>query len=515
MLFRGVTGSGKTEMYIHLIIKAFEKNNNVLLMIPEIALTTQLLDRLGSYFGNRVLAYHSRCTDRNRALLYSRLLDASQRGLLVVGVRSSIFLPIQNLGLIIVDEEHDASYKQSDKSPNYNARDTALVMAKFQNAKTLLASATPSLESYYNTLSGKYGYVELDARYSGVSMPNIIVSDSRLSAKRGERRDHINLLLASKIKEALDKNEQVMLFQNRRGFSPYVECGSCGHVPYCPDCSVSLTYHRSDNSLRCHYCGHTVSLVQNCSECGHGAMVAQGFGTEKIEQVLSEAFPEARVARLDSDSVRTMGQLSRTLNSFRNRSIDILIGTQMITKGFDFGGVTLVGVLNADNMLHYPDFRAGERAFQMMIQVAGRSGRRDSQGQVVIQSSNPENGVIKAVCRGEYNVEAQNLLREREMFLYPPYSRMVKITLSARNRDVLWLAAGKLASRLKEIFGRRTLGPEVPSLERLRGNYNAVITIKIERKLSFARARKLIKQAVSEDGGSLKNVAVYFDVDPI
>lgn len=515
VLFRGVTGSGKTEIYIHLIATALEKGDNVLFMIPEIALTTQLLERLQGYFDNRVVAYHSRYSDTARAALYSRLLDPSQKGLLIVGVRSSVFLPLQNMGLVIVDEEHDTSYKQSDKSPSYHARDTALFMARLQGAKSLLGSATPSLESYYNTLSGKYGYTELDQRYSGVELPEVIVSDTARAVRRGERRDHINLLLKEKIDSALESGEQVMLFQNRRGFSPYIECSSCGHVPTCPDCSVSLTYHKSDNSLRCHYCGYTATLNDNCPNCKNPTLAPQGFGTEKIEEVLAAMFPEASIARLDADSTRAMGRMKTTINNFKNGRLDILVGTQMITKGFDFGGVSTVGILNADNMLHYPDFRASERAYQTMMQVSGRAGRRGNRGQVIIQTSHPDNEIIEAVCRGDFNAQAAAQLRERELFLYPPFSRMVKITLSARDRNTLWSAANKLASKLREIFGRRTLGPEAPPLERLRGNYNAVITIKIERRLSFARAKGLIKQAAEENAKAFKNVAVYFDVDPI
>ncbi|MFI3266432.1 MAG: primosomal protein N' [Rikenellaceae bacterium] len=515
ILFRGVTGSGKTEIYIHLIAQMLSQGSNVLFMIPEIALSTQLLDRLTKYFGNRVVTYHSRLSDRQRALLYSRLLDSEQRGLLIVGVRSSIFLPVQNLGLVIVDEEHDGSYKQSDKSPSYNARDTALVLASIAKARTLLASATPSLESYYNTLSGKYGYVELDVRYSGIMMPEIIISDSRRAAHRGERKDHINILLKNQIEQTLSINKQVMLFQNRRGFSPYMECGDCGYIPTCPDCSVSLTYHKSDNSLRCHYCGYTMTLPDRCPKCKAEDMETQGFGTEKIEEILEAMFPEANIARLDADSTRAMGRLNRTIDSFKHGSIDILVGTQMITKGFDFGGVALVGILNADNMLHYPDFRASEKAYQTMMQVAGRAGRRDSQGQVIIQTSQADNPTIHHVCRGDYNSFCQAQLREREMFLYPPFSRMIKITLSARVKTQLWQGAYALAKDLREIFGRRTLGPEAPPLERLRGNYNAVITIKIERKLSFARAKQLIKQSVNKHNDTFKNIAIYYDVDPI
>lgn len=516
VLLHGVTGSGKTEIYIHLISRALEMGGNALLMIPEIALTAQLIERLQRYFGNRVVAYHSKYSDRQRAELFSRLVEPSQQGLLIVGVRSSILLPLQNLGVIIVDEEHDTSYKQSDKAPSYNARDTALVLASKLASKSLLGSATPSLESYYNAKSGKYALVTIESRYSGVEMPEIKVSDSRLASRRGERRDHINLMLKNRIEQALEAEEQVMLFQNRRGFSPYVECGGCAHVPTCPDCSVSLTYHKSDNSLKCHYCGYTMSLPERCPECGVlQSFQMQGFGTQKIEQVLEEMFPDAKIARMDTDITRAVGRLNRTIESFRSGEVDILVGTQMITKGFDFGGVRVVGILNADNMLHYPDFRASERAFQTMTQVAGRAGRRESRGEVIIQTSDPQNLTIEAVCSGDYVGLAESQLSERKAFLYPPFSRMIKITLAARDRAVLWGAAELFAANLRAIFGRRMLGPEAPPVERLMGNYNAVITVKIERSRSFERAKELIVKAASDGAKKLKGVAIYFDVDPI
>ena len=401
VLLHGVTGSGKTEIYIRLIAEELRAGRNVLYMLPEIALTAQLIGRMRDHFGDAVIVYHSRLTDNRRADVYRRLIGGSG-GRLVVGVRSSVLLPLPLLSLVIVDEEHENSFKQADSAPRYHGRDPAVMLAALCGAKTLLGSATPSVESYFNAATGKYGLVTLAERYGGAVLPRVIVSDTLRAAKRGEKRSHFNKVLLDRIGEALQAGSQAILFQNRRGFSPYVECGHCGWTANCPDCNVSLTYHKSDGSLRCHYCGYRIPVPAVCPSCGTGSLLPRGFGTEKIEQELAAIFPEAAIDRLDADTSQSAGGYRRIVEAFEQGRTDILIGTQIVTKGFDFGGVSLVGILNADNLLNYPDFRAGERAFQLMTQVGGRAGRRSEPGTVVIQTAHPQHPVIEQVLRGDY-----------------------------------------------------------------------------------------------------------------
>ncbi len=514
-LLHGVTSSGKTELYIHLIAEVLARGGDVLLLVPEIALTAQLIERMERIFGSRVTSYHSRLTDRQRSETYLRL-NRSQGGEFVVGVRSAIFLPLADLQLVIVDEEHDASYKQAEPAPRYNARDCAVVMARLFGGHALLGSATPSLESWLNAAGGKYGKAVLTERYGDARMPDILVSDTLRAARRGERHAHFNKLLLDKIGDVLARGEQAMLFQNRRGFSPYVECTECGWTARCPDCNVTLTYHKAGDRLVCHYCGHTEPVPTKCPSCKVTDVVPMGFGTEKIEEEIARIFPGARVARLDRDTVTSERAFNAIVAAFARRETDILVGTQMITKGFDFEGVALVGVLNADNMLNNPDFRAGERAFQLMIQVAGRAGRRAQGGEVVIQTSDPGNPVIRQVVSGDFEAMARTQLVDRQSFFYPPYARLIALTLRHRDPQLLRRGAAELAARLRKRFGRRLLGPLAPPVDRIRGEYLLGLLLKIESGASSARAREILGAELQAFGQApeFKTIAVIPNVDP-
>lgn len=514
-LLQGVTGSGKTEIYIHLIAEVLARGGDVLLLVPEIALTAQLIGRMERIFGSRVTPYHSKLTARRRTETYLRL-NRSEGGEFVVGVRSSIFLPLKRLQLVVVDEEHDASYKQAEPAPRYNARDCAAVMARLFEGRALLGSATPSLETWLNAASGKYGRAVLTERYGDARPPEIFVSDTLRAAKRGERKAHFNKLLLDKIGETLDRGEQVMLFQNRRGFSPYVECSECGWTARCPHCNVTLTYHKGGRKLVCHYCGHTEDVPAKCPSCKVTDVIPMGFGTEKVEEEISRIFPEARVARLDRDSVTSERAFNAIIADFEARRTDILVGTQMITKGFDFAGVSLVGILNADNLLNNPDFRAAERAFQLMTQVAGRAGRRSDGGEVVIQTSEPGHPVIRQVVAGDFDDMARAQLAEREAFFYPPYARLTSLLLRHRDPAVLRSGVMELAARLRVRFGRRLLGPMTPPVDRIRGEYLAGLLLKIESGASSARARELLAAELKTfaENPAYKAVTVVVNVDP-
>ncbi|MEG1672934.1 MAG: primosomal protein N' [Alistipes sp.] len=515
VLLHGITGSGKTEIYIHLIAETLAAGGDVLLLIPEIALTAQLIERMECIFGSRVTPYHSKLSARKRTETYLRL-NGSSGGEFVVGVRSSIFLPLKKLQLIIVDEEHDASYKQTEPAPRYNARDCAVFMARLYGARTLLGSATPSLETWLNAQSGKYGTAQLDERYGQVQLPQIIVSDTLRAVKRGERKAHFNKALLDRIDGALTRDEQVMLFQNRRGFSPYVECSQCGWTARCPDCNVSLTLHKQSGKLICHYCGHTETISTKCPACKVGELAPMGFGTEKVEEEILRIFPTARVVRLDRDSVTSERAFNNIITGFMRHDYDIMVGTQMITKGFDFGELSLVGILNADNLLNNPDFRAAERAFQLMTQVAGRAGRRAEQGEVIIQTSEPEHPVIQQVVAGDFTAMARVQLAERELFFYPPYARLVALTLRHRDPSLLAHAVDHLAAQLRERFGRRVLGPMSPPVDRIRGEYLVGLLLKVEAGASFARARKLLAEqlAIFSKEATYKSITVIINVDP-
>lgn len=515
-LLHGVTGSGKTEIYIHLIQEALDAGRDALYLLPEIALTTQLIERLQTYFGNRVVVYHSRFNDNMRAECYLNVLKTDRPPMLILGVRSSLLLPHHDLGLVIVDEEHETSYKQQDPNPRYQARDAAIVLAGMNGGQILLGSATPSVESYYNGVSGKYGLVSLAERYGGAKLPQVIVTDMARAAKRGEKISHFSRLLLNEIERVLAAGEQVILFQNRRGFSPYIECGACSAIPTCPNCNVSLTYHKQDGSLVCHYCGHTTPKPSVCPECGSEDLQTRGFGTEKIEEELAAIFPDARITRLDLDATRSARNYSRIISAFDAGRIDILVGTQMVTKGFDFDRVTLVGVLNADNLLNYPDFRASERGFQLMMQVAGRAGRRLTEGKVIIQTFQPDHPVLAQVRAGDYEAMFRSQLAERQRFFYPPYCRLIRFTLKHTNKAVLNEAVKVFHTAMRQVFGRRLLGPEVPLVDKVRNEHLCTFLLKVEREKSFAEAKGLARQVVRRltehpGWGALTVVA---DVDP-
>ena len=443
-------------------------------------------------------------------------LSASSGGELVIGARSALWLPLRHLQLVIVDEEHDSGYKQDDPAPRYNARDCAVVLTRLTGCRTLLGSATPSLESWLNARSGKYGYAVLTERYGTARLPRITISDTLRAARRGERRSHFNKDLTDRIAAALEAGSQTMLFQNRRGFAPYVECPSCGWTARCPACNVTLTLHKGRRSLECHYCGHAEPLPARCPSCRQGEAVPAGFGTEKVAEEVARMFPDARVVRLDADSATSERAYREIIESFGRGDSDIMVGTQMITKGFDFSGVSLVGILNADNLLRNPDFRASERAFQLMMQVAGRAGRRTGDGEVVIQTSEPLHPVICQVAAGDYEAMASRELAERQAFGYPPYSRIITLTLRHRTPELLRRCAEHLAEGLRRRFGSRLLGPVTPPVDRIRNEYIVTMMLKIEQGRSFARARRLLREELSviASDRELRSVTIVCDVDP-
>ena len=513
-LLHGITGSGKTEIYIHLIAETLAAGRDVLMLVPEIVITSQLVERLEQIFEGRTTTYHSRLTALRRGQTFLRLATSSG-GELIVGVRSSIFLPHKNLGLIIVDEEHDANYKQSDLAPRYNARDCAVIMGRIYDANVLLGSATPSLESYTNTLAGKYAYVELKERWGSGVLPEIVVSDTIRAVKRGERKTHFNLDLLNDISRTLAANEQVMLFQNRRGYSPYIQCRTCGYSPRCPHCNVTLTEHKATSRMECHYCGYTMPTPKVCPNCEIQDMALMGFGTEKAAEEIARLFPDARVGRLDSDTSTSERAFKQIVHSFEQGETDILVGTQIITKGFDFKGVSTVGILNADNLLSIPDFRASERAFQLMMQVAGRAGRHNDRGRVVIQTSQPKHPVISYVASGDYHAMALKELEERRTYGYPPYSHLIRIMLRHSDYDLLRHGAHHYATLLRKKFGTRVMGPVSSALEMLRGEHRAEIIIKIESGASMQKARRMIREAITEGEKtkSYSSIKLSIDVD--
>lgn len=511
-LLHGITGSGKTEIYIHLIADELSRGRDVMLLVPEIVFTSQLVERLERIFEGRITTYHSRLTPSRRGQVYLRLACASG-GELIVGVRSALFLPMLHPGLIIVDEEHDPSYKQSDMSPRYNGRDCAVIMGRIYGASVVLGSATPSLESYVNALSGKYGYVELNERWGDAELPEVVVSDTLRAVKRGERRIHFNRELLDAVETSLNGGEQVILFQNRRGYAPYMQCRTCGYSPRCPRCNVTLTQHKASSAMECHYCGYREERSDVCPNCQTRDMASMGFGTEKVEEEISRLFPQARVARLDGDTASSERQFRRIVRDFEAGDTDILVGTQIITKGFDFGGVTTVGILNADNLLSAPDFRAAERAFQLMMQVAGRAGRRNKRGRVIIQTSQPSHPVIQQVAGGDYRAVALSELAEREAFCYPPYSHIIRLLLRHKEYELLRYAAHTLTSILHRKFGARILGPVSAAVEMLHGEHRAEILVKIESGASMRRARKLLREALDELSREPRYRSVVINVD--
>jgi len=517
VLLRGVTSSGKTEIYIHLIENQLKEGRQVLYMLPEIALTTQIIERLQKNFGQRVGIYHSRMTPRSRQKVWERVAspDPDQRLNLILGVRSSVFLPFSNLGLIIVDEEHDSSYKQYDPAPRYHARDTAMMLSRFHGARTLLGSATPALESYYNALSDRYGLVSLTSRFGDVKMPEIILSDMRYLRRNKKRVINYSKLLLDTIEEALSNHQQAILFQNRRGFSPFITCGECGWVHGCSDCSVSYTYHKGINRMVCHYCGKTEAPLSVCPVCGSSALSTMGLGTEKIEEETKAIFPSATVARMDQDTTRAKGSHSLLLSDFAGGATDILIGTQMISKGLDFENLTVVGILDADSMLNFPDFRAHERSFQMMEQVSGRAGRRNRRGKVVIQTSNPAHPILRQVIKHDYLGMYEAQVSEREEFGYPPFTRLIRLSLKHRDRELLDKIAAGVAFELRRHLGTMILGPEYPQVMQVQKWFIKSILVKINRETSVTRVKELIAATIENAlkvNGSAFRISV--DVDP-
>ena len=519
VLLHGVTSSGKTEIYIHLIAEHLKLGKQVLYLLPEIALTTQIINRLKAVFGNKVGVYHSKFNDAERVEIYNNInQNHPEKGYQVIlGVRSSVFLPFQNLGLIIVDEEHENTYKQFDPAPRYHARDAALYLAHLHQAKTLLGTATPAIETYYNAQTGKYGLVELFQRHQNLELPEIIISDIKEAKRKKLMKSIFSPELLELMENSLNNKEQVILFQNRRGYAPYLECKDCGWVPHCPNCSVSLTYHRYNNQLICHYCGHGIHPPTSCDHCSSTNMEDRGFGTEKIEEELESFFPNARIGRMDLDTTRKKLAYEKLIYKFENQELDILVGTQMVSKGLDFDNVSLVGILNADSMLNYPDFRAYERSFQMMAQVSGRAGRKNKRGKVLIQTYTPDHPIIRSVLKNDYFEMYSSQLAERQEYIYPPYYRLVNIVLKHKNQSLVNQAANHLAKSLRKIFGIRIFGPQSPVINRIQNSYIVNILLKIEKKSSPSKAKWILNQQANflKDIEKFKSVQINFDVDPM
>ena len=516
-LLHGVTGSGKTEIYVELIKEQLEKGKQILFLLPEIALTTQLIQRLSAYFGDLIGVYHSKFNQNERVEIWNNVLTNNpNRFRIILGARSSIFLPFSDLGLIIVDEEHESSFKQYDPSPRYNARDCAIVLGHMYKAKVLLGSATPSLESFYNAKNGKYGFVSLKERFGGIQLPEIFCADLKKERKQKSMNSHFSSFLVDKMREVLNKGEQIILFQNRRGYTPMWQCEICNWTPKCKNCDVSLTYHKQTNSLKCHYCGHHSPPIGTCSACGSNRLKMLGFGTEKIEDELSLMLPDKVIKRMDLDSTRSKHAYSNLINEFENRQIDILIGTQMVTKGLDFDNVSLVGILDADMLLNRADFRAFERSYHLMSQVAGRSGRKHKRGQVIIQTGDPDHWVIKKIIDHDYEGFYDSEIIERKNFFYPPFYKIIDITLKHKEENALDVCSIELANKLKEVFKERVLGPEYPAVRRVKNMYLKKITLKIERDAPEKKVKERLQQIVNDFYivPFHKNVRVVIDVDP-
>ena len=514
-LLHGVTSSGKTEIYIHLIQEALKAGKQVLYLLPEIALTTQITERLKRVFGKRLGVYHSKFPDAERVEIWTKQLGEEEYDV-ILGVRSSIFLPFKRLGLVIVDEEHENTYKQQDPAPRYHARSSAIMLASMYGAKVLLGTATPSVESYFNATSGKYGLVELKERYKDIQLPHIERVDIKELAHQKRMQGPFSPMLVKEVHDALERKEQVILFQNRRGFAPMMECHTCGWVPKCKNCDVSLTYHKGMNQLTCHYCGCTYQVPHSCPACGGVELMNRGFGTERIEDDIQLIFPEARVARMDLDTTRTRSAYEKIIADFEQGKTDILVGTQMVSKGLDFQNVSVVGILNADSMLNYPDFRSYERAFQLMAQVAGRAGRKNKQGLVILQTKSPELPVIHQVMRNDYEQLYYDQLAERQMFRYPPYYRLIYVYLKHRKESVLDIAADAMATMLRSGLGDRVLGPDKPSVARIQTLYIKKMIVKVEQTASMTKVRDYlmaVQRSIVEDE-RFRSLIVYYDVDP-
>lgn len=511
-LLHGVTGSGKTEVYIHLIKEYIQQDKQILYLLPEIALTTQITERLKSVFGNQLAVYHSRFNDKERAETWLKLRNNECK--IILGARSSVFLPFSNLGLIVVDEEHETSYKQQDPSPRYNAKNTALVLANIHAAKTLLGSATPSLETYHACGINKYGLVRLVNRYNNNALPQIVIEDTKELRRKKLMKHILSPELIKAIKSTIDNDRQVILFQNRRGFAPYVECATCGWTPRCNKCDVSLTFHKGAKMLVCHYCGSISRLADNCPNCNGVKLEAIGYGTERIEQEVKEIFPEARIARMDLDTTRGKHSYEKIIEDFENNKTNVLIGTQMVSKGLDFGRVDIVGVINANNLLNYPNFRAYEKAFQMLTQVSGRAGRKDSNGKVYIQTSDSENVVFDYLQKDNLQEFYNTQLAERNMFNYPPFCRLIEIVLRSKDEKILDESCKYYTTILRNQFGNRVLGPSRPPVSRVQLLFIRKVLLKIELNANVQKVREALLSTEQNFMQSFKNIIIHYDVDP-
>ena len=521
VLFHGVTGSGKTEVYVRLIKEQIDQGKQVLYLLPEIALTTQLINRLQKYFGTKVGVYHSRYNNHQQVEVWNAVMneeDEQPKYDIILGARSSMFLPYRDLGLVIVDEEHETSFKQFDPAPRYHARDAAIVLAKQFNSKVLLGSATPSVESYYNSKKGRYGYVPLNKRYGDIKLPEVQCADIQREQKKKLMKGHFSSLLIESMKESFARNEQVILFQNKRGFAPMQECQVCAHIPQCKRCDVSLTYHKHFNELRCHYCGYHEKLKITCSHCGSIDLKLKGFGTEKIEEEMATLFPEVKVMRMDLDTTRTKDAYKNIIQDFEEHNVDVLVGTQMVTKGLDFDNVGLVGIMNADNLLGWPDFRAHERAYHLMSQVSGRAGRKKKRGKVIIQSYNPEHSIIRDVMDHRYENMYANEILQRKNFEYPPFFRMVQLTIVHQNVDLVNAGSAFLVEKLKVIFGsKRVLGPEFPHVSRIKNKYHKQIVLKIDKQYKLSQTKGALKNEIQMflSNEHFRSLRVIVNVDPM
>ncbi|WP_303317507.1 primosomal protein N' [Flavivirga abyssicola] len=515
VLLHGVTSSGKTEVYVKLIEDTINQGKQVLYLLPEIALTAQLITRLQNYFGEQVAIFHSKYSSQERVEVWNHVLNNTVKAKIVLGARSSIFLPFDNLGLIVVDEEHEQSFKQFDPAPRYHARDTAVVLANMHGAKILLGSATPSLESYFNAKQNKYGFVEITKRYNDVLMPDIELVDIKEKFKKKLMKGHFSDRLIEEMTETLREGHQIILFQNRRGFSPIVECNTCGNSPQCPNCDVSLTYHQYRNQLRCHYCGYNSAMIKDCMACGSSELDTKGFGTEQIEEEVKLLFPDYKVARMDLDTTRGKYGYEKIITALEQQEIDILVGTQMLTKGLDFRNVKLVGIMNADNMLNFPDFRAHERSFQLMLQVSGRAGRTDERGKVLIQTYNPYHNILQQLSTNNYVEMFNEQMNERYNYKYPPVYKQIKITLKHKDYNRVDTASVWFAKSLRQFFKDNVLGPESPPISRIRNQFHKNILVKIPKEHSLSKTKKAIIK-VNNSFSSIKDfrsVKIILNVD--
>ena len=515
ILFHGITGSGKTEIYTHLIKEKLDQGKQILYLVPEIALTTQLLERLKQFFGEYITVFHSRYSLNERVEVWNNIINQRSKAQLIVGARSAVLLPFRHLDLIIVDEEHETSYKQFEPSPRYHARDTAIVLANQFKAKVILGTATPSIESRYNVDQKKYGYIRLNKRFGEVPLPEMGLVDLSDAIKKKRVKGHFSFELIEAMQMALDQKEQIILFQNRRGFSPVIQCTSCKEVPHCPNCDVSLTYHKAKNELRCHYCGHSTPMPKECPACGNPTLINLGFGTEQLEDELKELFPDHKTMRMDYDTTRGKYAYYNIISKFQSGDVDILVGTQMLSKGLDFSNVSLVGVVNADMLLNFPDFRAHERSFQMLLQVAGRSGRSDKRGKVLIQTYNPQHPVLQWVKENDYDQLYDNQLKERWLCHYPPYFKLIKITLKHKNPTTLANAATWLGTSLKNYFPEWVLGPSVPGIAKIRGLYLNDLLIKIPPDQSVFKTKQQIHKIKNhfQSIAAFRSIRFVVDVD--